>query len=72
MSKKPFVETDSEIILAAMAKGQRYRRKSVEEITGLPYARTLRALTRLFGQEKVDREKMGDSVRSPYEWFLVQ
>ena len=65
------VANDAELILQTLEPTVRYKRKDVEEAAVLPYARTLRALLRLLDQGKVGREKMGDSIRSPYEWFLV-
>ena len=65
------VANDAELILQTLEKGVNYKRKEVEQAAVLPYARTLRALTRLLEQGKVGRRQLGDSIRSPYEWFLV-
>ena len=65
------VANDAELILKTLSPDRRYKRKEVEQACGLPYARTLRALTRLLSQSKVERVQLGDSIRSPYEWFLA-
>ena len=65
------VANDAELILTRLEKGKRYKRKEVEVLSKLPYARVLRALMRLLDQGSISREKMGDSIRSPYEWFLA-